>query len=365
MSSTFLQFGTSRFLQAHADLMLSEARADGQPVGAITIVETTGSPASRSRIAEFSKAQPIRINIRGLQDGVTIDEDRWVTGIQSGISARESIDALVESFLNARYILSNTADTGYRLPTNPANTLDGWTSFPELLTALLYHRYKAGGEPPVLMPCELIARNGDTLRALVLGLARDKGIDFANWIEERCIFVNSLVDRIVAEPLFPIGAVAEPYALWAMESQPGFVPPCNHRQIDIVDDLDAIERRKLFILNLGHTLLAQHWLDAGSRPDALVGEAMADRQTFGWLETIMTEDVLPGFGGQSHSAACYWQTCIERFSNPFLAHRLSDIATNHGAKIERRARGFIDWAKSNGSSSAFSKLRAALPTLDQ
>lgn len=364
MSSQFLQFGTSRFLQAHADLMLSEARADGQPIGTITVVETTGSQASRNRVAEFAKAQPIRINIRGLKGGNRIDETRWVTGIEAGHSAGENIAALRDSFLAARYILSNTADAGYRLPERPVPTLDGWSSFGELLTALLHERFMSGGEPLTLLPCELVSRNGDTLRSLVLDLARQKDAPFARWLEAECMFVNSLVDRIVSEPLSPLGAVAEPYALWAMETQAGFAPPCDHPQMELVNDLDMIEHRKLFLLNLGHTLLAQHWLNNGSPSGKTVREAMADAATLSWLNGIMEAEVVPGFGMFADSAAAYWQTCLERFANPFLDHLLSDIATNHDAKIERRASGFLAWTQASGRDAGyFPRLRAALPVL--
>ena len=41
MSRRIVQFGTSRFLQAHADLFVHEARAAGQAIGPITVVKTT------------------------------------------------------------------------------------------------------------------------------------------------------------------------------------------------------------------------------------------------------------------------------------------------------------------------------------
>ena len=67
-----------------------------------------------------------------------------------------------------------------------------------------------------------------------------------------CLWVNSLVDRIVSEPLEPLGAVAEPYALWAIENRPGLEPPCRHADVVVTDDLKRYERLKLFLLNLGH-----------------------------------------------------------------------------------------------------------------
>ena len=75
----------------------------------------------------------------------------------------------------------------------------------------------------MLFPCELISRNGEVLRGVVDGLARGlgAGAGFFAWLNERCIWACSLVDRIVSEALDPIGAVAEPYALWAIQDGPG------------------------------------------------------------------------------------------------------------------------------------------------
>ncbi len=43
MSSRIIQFGTSRFLQAHVDLFVHEARGAGQDVGPVTVIQTSGS----------------------------------------------------------------------------------------------------------------------------------------------------------------------------------------------------------------------------------------------------------------------------------------------------------------------------------
>jgi tagaturonate reductase len=41
MTRRIIQFGTSRFLQAHVDLFVHEARCSGQDIGPITVVKTT------------------------------------------------------------------------------------------------------------------------------------------------------------------------------------------------------------------------------------------------------------------------------------------------------------------------------------
>ena len=76
------------------------------------------------------------------------------------------------------------------------------------------------------------------------------------WLSDTVVWGNTLVDRIVSEPLEPAGAIAEPYALWAIEKQPGLKLPCSHPCVLLVDDLTPYEKLKLHILNLGHTVLA-------------------------------------------------------------------------------------------------------------
>ena len=44
MVGRIVQLGTSRFLQAHVDLFVHEAREEGQAVGPITVVQVSGSP---------------------------------------------------------------------------------------------------------------------------------------------------------------------------------------------------------------------------------------------------------------------------------------------------------------------------------
>jgi tagaturonate reductase len=59
-------------------------------------------------------------------------------------------------------------------------------------------------------------------------------------------------------------------------------------------------------------------------------------------------------------ANAYLKTVIERFSNPFLDHRLSEIFINHEAKKRRRFGGLIELAKANEARVDLSRLKAAL-----
>ena len=82
MSETtpILQFGTSRFLQAHADLFFHE----GTPARAVTVVQSSGDPERARRLAHLAEGYPVRI--RGISEGKTIDEERHVTSVRRTLS---------------------------------------------------------------------------------------------------------------------------------------------------------------------------------------------------------------------------------------------------------------------------------------
>ncbi len=347
MNTPILQFGTSRFLQAHADLFVSEAMDVGKALGAITVVQTSGDPQRAGRIGALSAPEGFPVIIRGLENGAPVEHQVRVRSVARSLSTTTDWAEVTRIFVEeARVVLSNTGDKGYVLV--DGDSLDGVPqSFPMKLLALLKARHEAGGGPLTILPCELISRNGDMLKRLIADLARQhvSDPDFDVWLSERVIWGNTLVDRIVSEPIEPAGAIAEPYAIWAIERQPGLTVPCEHTSIKVVDDLTPYERLKLHILNLGHTVLADRWLK-DARPEAeCVKDILADTAIRAELEAIYAQEVVPGFRqhGLGDEAEAYVATTLERFLNPTLDHRLRDIAGNHAEKIVRRIIGFQDW----------------------
>lgn len=351
-----LQFGTSRFLQAHADLFFSEAAAPR----AVTVVQSSGDPARAGRLAALAAPGGYRVIIRGLQDGQPVEEERRVTSVRRTLSTASDWAALTRIFCDeVEIVISNTGDSGYRpqpadLGDSPVQSM----SFPAKLFHLLAARFRAGARPLVIMPLELVPGNGRILKARLLEIARGNGADPAlvAWIDA-LLFANSLVDRIVSEPLEPAGAVAEPYALWAIEASEGVSAPCDHPAVRVVADLEEIERLKLHILNLGHTALADFWRGSGAREGALVREVMQGPEG-ATLCALYDAEVLPGFArrGLGEEARAYLATTLDRFRNPFLDHRIADIAQNHAEKAERRIAAFIEWVGPSGP--AVPQLRA-------
>ena len=350
MSGVIIQCGTSRFLQAHVDLFVHEARQAGQMAGPITVVQTSGAADRAGRVAAFG--QPYDVIIRGIQDGRPVDYTITVTSIDRGLSTGRDWDLLKALVAErAEFVVSNTGDNGYDVveaDRSPA-LLEGGVpaSFPAKLAALLWQRWRGTGRELTVLPCELVPRNGRVLRDFVLDLARDAAApaDFTDWLGSRVIWADTLVDRIVSQPLDPIGAVAEPYALWAIERRPGLTVPCEHPAIVLTDDLEPFERLKLHILNLGHTALADLWQQQRRAPDETVRSLLDDDSVRRWLEDVYRREVVPGFArrGMRSEAEAYVATTLDRFRNPFLDHRVADIAQNHTTKVARRIAGFQNW----------------------
>jgi tagaturonate reductase len=355
MNEPILQFGTSRFLLAHVALFVSQALERGDAIGGIGIVQTTGNAASRARIAALAREGSYPVRIRGREHGCAVDRVVVCDAIRAAWSADKDWTAIRRAAVeNVRVIVSNTGDAGYRLDEHDSVELlaDDRAvprSFPAKLLTLLYSRWRERAHDGVsIFPCELVANNGDTLRDIVLGLATQWSLSdaFVDYLRNRCIWANSLVDRIVSEPIDPVGAVAEPYALWAIERHAGMTLPCTHENIVLTDDLQSHERLKLFLLNLGHSWLAEQWLAEQRSLSETVLDAMNDTRTRAEVEAVWQEEVLPVFEalGMGARAEEYLASVRERFGNPYLDHRLADIAQNHIAKVKRRALPLIELA---------------------
>ena len=342
-----LQFGTSRFLQAHADLFLSEGP---DALGPVTVVQSSGDARRRGRLASLAAPEGFVVRVQGITDGQPVSFETRVTAIRRALTTAGDWPGVCRiAAEEAEIILSNTSEAGWTpQPADAGAAFDQAMSYPAKLTHLLRARFAAGGRPLQVMPTELIARNGDTLRARVLELAAALDPALADWIGREVRFVNSLVDRIVSAPLEPAGAVAEPYALWAIEDCPGLILPCRHPALQVVADLDRSEKLKLHILNLGHSWLVADWQARGGT-ESFVRDLMADPAIRSRLLALYADEVLPGFATRGIAEApAYVAATLDRFANPFLDHRLSDIAQNHAEKIRRRIGAFLQWSGTDG-----------------
>jgi tagaturonate reductase len=348
LPDTVLQFGAGNFLRAFADLFLHQANQQGQNVGRVVVVQSTGG--GRARLLNERGGQ-YHVIICGLENGRIVNRVEECGSISRALVASgqwPEIDAAARS-PELKFILSNTTEAGYTLdPVDSKFVIDPKTpeppgSFPAKLTALLYSRWEAKRPAVTMMPCELIEDNADKLRALVLQLADDWQLssEFRSWIENDCVWLSSLVDRIVPGPpaehpllaTDPLLLMAEPFAFWALQTKPQAAKWIEHPAILRASDVKPYFLRKVRILNGAHTALVSK---VGLKRFETVREALDDDATRTWLERLLFEEIVPTLEGRVDGPEQFARQVIERFRNPFLRHKLFDIAINQAAKREIR-----------------------------
>ncbi len=203
-------------------------------------------------------------------------------------------------------------------------------------------RHRAGGGALAIVSCDNLDGNGEILRHEVLTLAALVDPELAAWIDTEISFVSSMVDRITpaASDALPIevsddpcAVVTEPASAWVLAGAfPAGRPAWELAGAQFVDDITPFEKRKLWLLNAGHTLLANLGLLRGH---VTVAEAMTDSVCRDALEALWDDaaDVLPFEAGEIDRERA---VITQRFENARIRHALAQIAKDSGVKLSVR-----------------------------
>lgn len=346
---TVLQFGAGRFLRAFVDRFIQHANDVGQRVGSVVVVQSTSG--SRAELLS-SSGGGFHVVVRGIDGGETVDRVESVKSISRALVASESWPAVLEVARSAdlKYIISNATEAGYVL--DDADSIAGDSgsgavavpkTLPAKLTQVLWSRFRAGREPLVIIPCELIERNAAKLCELVATQAERLKLpaEFQTWLR-RNLWLNNLVDCMVTPPPAdhpltakdPLFTSAEPYALWAIERPAGRdVPLFTHPAIKVVDELSPFYLRKVRILNGLHSAMVAKFLPAGFETvQDVLRNAVATR----WVRGLLYEEIVPTIAYRVDDVAEFADQTFDRLRNPFMRHKLADIALNHAAKANVR-----------------------------
>src|SRR5437763_7210106 len=105
---TVLQFGTGRFLRAFADRFIHEANVQGQAVGSVVVVQSTGTDAAD----QLNGSKGIyHIAVRGLEGGKVVRRDEVASVSRCLAAGREWGEVLnVARSPALRFVLSNTTE---------------------------------------------------------------------------------------------------------------------------------------------------------------------------------------------------------------------------------------------------------------
>jgi fructuronate reductase len=240
-------------------------------------------------------------------------------------------------------------------PQQPVSLI-GW------LTLALADRYGAGLQPLTPVCCDNMASNGRKLRSAVVDFARRLDPELARWIEGEVVFPCTMVDSITPatddrlrqlvrdatgyDDAVPVSR--EAYTQWVIEDAiPAGSPDLASVGVTLTGDVAAWEKAKLRILNGAHSTLAYLGLLLGLET---VADAMAHPALSAFVKRLVGEDIIPTLQPSPIDLQSYAEATLERFRNPAIHHRLSQIAWDGSQKLPYRLLDTILDARAAGRS---------------
>ena len=341
----FIQFGEGGFLRGFADWMIQKMNEKTDFEGSVVVVQ----PIEKG-MCDILTAQNCRYThiIRG-EEGV---ETSVIDVISRCVKPYEDFEGFLKlaEIPTMRYVISNTTEAGIAFKEEDKATDAPPASFPAKVTLLLKRRFECGLPGFVFLPCELIDRNGDNLKKIVLryidlwGL----GADFAAWVERENVFCSTLVDRINTgypkDEKIDLGYedkmlnTSEYFHLWVIETDLDLEKelPFSKAGLNVIVTRDALEKyrtRKVRILNGAHTSMVPYALLSGFDT---VKSCMDDDKMRAYVRKCVFEEIIPTLDLPKDELVAYAEDVLTRFSNPYIKHYLSSIALNSVSKFKVR-----------------------------
>jgi len=351
-----LQFGEGNFLRAFVDWMINKMNKEAGFDGGVVAVQ----PIDKGLIKMLNDQDGLyTIYLNGIKNGEAVSENEVIDCIQRGIDPYLDFDALkaVAASDDLRFVISNTTEAG--IAYHKGDKLDDAppSSFPAKMAALLHHRFEAfagaADKGLIIIPCELIDRNGDNLCKIILQYADDWGLSdaFKAWVKDANVFCNTLVDRIV--PGYPRDKIdsllqelgyqdnlvveGEQFHLWVIEG-PASVKdeiPSEQCGLDVVftDNMEPYRTRKVRILNGAHTTMVPVSYLYGIEH---VRESVEDDVVGAYIKGAIFDEIVPTLDLPDDELKQFSNDVLDRFRNPFLKHALMSISLNSVSKFKTR-----------------------------
>jgi len=351
-----VQFGEGGFLRGFVDWMIDGMNKKGVFNGRVVVVQ----PIERGMIKQLNEQDgAYTLLMRGIEKGKVVENTEIIRSISRGVDPYAHFDEFLKLAHNPdlRFVVSNTTEAGIVYRPEDKQSDAPQVSYPGKLTRFLIERYKTfNGDKSkglVMMPCELIDRNGEKLEKAVLKMAENWKLDaaFVEWIKTACIFTCTLVDRIVTgyprteikELTAKVGYedvlfdTCEQFHFWVIEGPEKLREelPLDKAGFHAVftKDMTPYRERKVRILNGAHTAMS---LGAYLSGKDLVGECMNDELIHSHIKKMIDEEIKPMLTLPQDELTMFADAVLERFANPFIQHQLLSISLNSVSKYVAR-----------------------------
>ena len=350
------QFGEGNFLRAFADWMVQRMNKDIDFDGGVVAVQ----PINQGMISKLNDQEGLyTVYLNGIKSGEAVSEHELIDCITRGINPYENYKDFLElaKSEHLRFVISNTTEAGISYEPVDQLTDEPPSSFPAKVTVMLYRRFEQfKGNPEkglIFLPCELIDRNGDNLKRIVLQYAEEWKLSdvFKTWVKQYNVFTNTLVDRIV--PGFPKDKIqeinealgyddqlvveGEQFHLWVIEGpeQVKAEFPADRCDLNVIftDDMQPYRTRKVRILNGAHTVMVPVAYLYGIE---YVRESMEDDVIGAFVKESIYNEIIPTLSLPDKDLKSFANDVLDRFRNPYLKHALISISLNSFSKFKAR-----------------------------
>lgn len=343
-----VHLGLGAFHRAHQAMVFDQLLAGGD---------------SRWGVHGVGMTRPDLVNQLRAQDGLYAVRVADGTGVKwqvpgalwrMNVAATER-DAVVQAIAapTTRWVTLTVTEKGYT-PALGQLLLDG-----------LRLRQQSGLPGITVASCDNLQGNGHKLQALVkAAMAPEDAADtaphtaakntsaqhsaLAHWLDARCTFPCSMVDRIVPAATDEVLAAAsqalglrdgaalstEGFWEWVIEdhlADPQDAALLRSAGVRVAGDVHSYEEAKLRLLNGSHTAMALIGAITG-RPYIASCIGVPHIQEF--VHRLMGQEVAPHLSRSDW--ADYRTALIARFGNPYLKHSVHQIATDSSQKIPQR-----------------------------
>lgn len=343
-----IQFGEGGFLRGFADwiIQLTDEKTDFN--ASVVVVQPI-----KNGMCDMLEAQNCVYThvMRGIKNGVPTVEKKVIDVISRTVQPYKDFEEFLKLAENPdfEFVISNTTESGIVFDGNDFPDAAPEITFPAKVTLLLKRRFDLSLNGFTFLPCELIDKNGANLKKCILNYAEkwNFGADFVKWIEEKNVFCNTLVDRIVTG--YPRGEkidigyednmldTSEIFHLWVIEGPEDITEkfPFDKANLNIIvtDNLERYRTRKVRILNGAHTSMIPYALLSGIET---VGDCMKDEKMSAFVKKCVYDEIIPTLDLPKEELTDYADNVFERFQNPYIRHMCSSIALNSVSKFKVR-----------------------------
>ena len=165
-----IQFGEGGFLRGFVDWIVQLTNEASDFNASVVVVQ----PIEKGMCQKLEEQNCVYTHMmRGMKNGVPTVETKVIDVISRTVEPFKDFGAYLALAENPdfRFIVSNTTESGIEYKDTDKMSDAPAITFPAKLTLLLKKRYELGLPGFIFLPCELIDRNGDNLKACVLKYA--------------------------------------------------------------------------------------------------------------------------------------------------------------------------------------------------